>query len=130
MSKAIMIRLLQVKDIPKVFDIRDSVKENYRSPEQVAELGFTPQSFRKMLEDNCVGWIGVYNGVDASFAVVNKVSGELLGLFTRPKFEGLGLATVLIDKAENYLLDSGIQQAWLTTSSDFNLKAHAFYRGK
>ena len=39
-----LIRVAQQKDIETLFNIRTSVKENYQSRQEIAQLGITPMS--------------------------------------------------------------------------------------
>ncbi|MDJ0583256.1 hypothetical protein [Crocosphaera sp.] len=56
-SESINIRLVQTEDIETLFEIRTSVKENYQSRQEIAQLGITPASVAKMLQKDCCAWI-------------------------------------------------------------------------
>jgi hypothetical protein len=45
------IRIAQRDDIDTLFESRTSIIENYQSREEIVELGITPESVAKMLEN-------------------------------------------------------------------------------
>ena len=52
-----IIRVAQQEDIETLFEIRTSVKENYQSREEIAELGITPDAVANMLQTDCCAWL-------------------------------------------------------------------------
>lgn len=120
-------RRITIEDINSIFDIRNSVKENYLSPEEVKALGFTTESLRKMLLTDCAGWIILIDNYPVGFSIANKTESKILGLFIRPDFEGKGFGTTLLKKVEKWLTTEGSEVAWLSTSSN-DTRAHTFYK--
>jgi GNAT superfamily N-acetyltransferase len=115
-------------DISAIFEIRDSVKENHLSRDEVASLGFTPTTLKNMLLENCNGWIAVNNTDKMGFVVADKSNGKILGLFVNPNFEGYGIGKKLLQHAEAWLLEEGLDEAWLTTTNNPELRAYSFYQ--
>jgi ribosomal protein S18 acetylase RimI-like enzyme len=122
------IRPILESDIESIFIIRDSVEENHLTREEAARLGFTPSSMKKMLQENCHGWLVKRNSIDAGFVVADKSIGKIHGLFIRPEFEGCGLGKELLIQAENWLFDQGLSEVWLTTTYNAELRAYSFYK--
>jgi GNAT superfamily N-acetyltransferase len=124
----VKIRRISIENVESIFDIRNSVKENFLSREEVEKLGFTPDSLRHMLLTDCIGWIILLDDYPVGFSVINKSEGKILGLFIRPDFEGKGFGKILLDRAEKYLIKKGVQEVWLCTPSDPTTRAHKFYK--
>ena len=62
------IRIAQAEDIEILFEIRTSVVENHQSREEIAELGITPASVRKMLATDCRAWIAEIDNQPIGFS--------------------------------------------------------------
>lgn len=121
------IRVAQRQDIETLFDIRTSVTENYQSRKEIAELGITPASVAEMLLANCRAWIAELEGQAIGFSIADKSEATILGMFVRPQFEGRGAGRQLMDAAECWLRSQGVDEAWLLTGNDPNLRAYGFY---
>ncbi len=121
------IRVAEKKDIETLFEIRTSVVENHQSREEIAELGITPQSVSTMLETDCCAWIAEINGSPIGFSIANATQKTIFGIFVRPAFEGQGAGRALSEIAENWLWSKGIEEIWLVTGNDPNLRAYGFY---
>ncbi|MEM8640446.1 MAG: GNAT family N-acetyltransferase [Cyanobacteria bacterium P01_G01_bin.54] len=121
------IRIAQTADIETIFDIRTSVKENHQSREEIAELGITPDSVAQMLQTDCCAWIAELDGQPIGFAIANQTEQTIFGIFVLPQFEGRGAGRNLMAAAEAWLFAQGIEEIWLVTGNDPNLRAHGFY---
>lgn len=121
------IRAATADDIPAIFDIRTSVRDNAITLARLAEVGITPESVRSTLGTTRQGWIAAdANDVVIAFAMVEVSDAKVLGLFTRPGFERRGCGSTLLDRAAKYLFDHGAATIWLTTGRD--TPAADFYR--
>ena len=125
--KDINIRIAQRNDVETLFEIRTSVVENYQSREEIAELGITPESVTKMLEIDCCAWVAEIDEQSIGFSIANATEKTILGLFVLPSWEGRGVGKALIQTAENWLSSKGIEEIWLLTGNDPNLRAYGFY---
>ncbi len=131
----IKIRVAQKKDIETLFEIRTSVEENHQSREEIAELGITPQSVATMLETDCCAWIASISGRrrrseaehPIGFSIASATQKTIFGIFVRPAFEGQGAGRALMQVAENWFWSKGIEEIWLVTGNDPNLRAYGFY---
>ncbi|MEM1427696.1 MAG: GNAT family N-acetyltransferase [Cyanobacteria bacterium P01_H01_bin.130] len=117
-----------VDAIESMFDIRCSVKENYQSREEIAELGITPESIAQMLATDCRAWLAQLNGQSIGLAIANATEATILGLFVLPEFEGQGAGRALMHAAENWLWSTGLDEIWLLTGNDPTLRAYGFYQ--
>ncbi len=122
------IRMAQPADVETMFDIRTSVKENYQSREEVAELGITPESVAEMLATDCCAWIAEREEQPMGFAIANATDATILGMFVRPEFEGRGVGRALMDVAETWLWSQELEEIWLLTGNDPALRAYGFYQ--
>ena len=121
------IRLAGCEDIDTLFELRTSVVENYQSREEIAELGITPQSVSQMLDTDCCAWIAEIGERAIGFSIANAMEKTIFGIFVRPAFEGRGAGRALMQAAESWLFSKGIEEIWLVTGNDPNLRAYGFY---
>ncbi len=121
------IRQAQLKDIETLFDIRTSVTENHQSRAEIAELRITPDTVASMLQTDCRAWIAEIEGKAVAFSIANATAKTIFGMFVLPQFEGRGAGRALMQKAESWLFSQDIQEIWLLTDNDPNLRAYGFY---
>jgi GNAT superfamily N-acetyltransferase len=121
------IRVAQRDDIETLFDIRTSVVENHQSREEIAALGITPASVAAMLETDCCAWVAERGDRPIGFAIANATEQTIVGLFVLPEAEGQGAGRVLMAAAEQWLWSHGLEEIWLLTGNDPNLRAYGFY---
>ena len=121
------IRVAQGDDIEALFEIRTSVVENHQSREEIAELGITPESVAEMLQMDCCAWIAEIGGQSIGFSIANATEKTIFGVFVLPSFEGRGVGRALMQAAEQWFWSKGIDEIWLVTGDDPNLRAYGFY---
>lgn len=122
------VRFATEEDIPALFDIRTSVRENHQSREELAEIGVTPQSIAEMLRTNSRAWLAEVEGTPAAFTMADAGEGTVFAMFVRPEYEGRGLGKALMRETESWLFAQGWDEIWLLTGSDPALRANGFYR--
>ena len=122
------IRVAQLDDIETLFAIRTSVVENHQSREEIAELGITPETVAELLITDCCAWIVEINNRSVGFSIANAAKGTIFGIFVIPEFESRGVGRALMQEAEKWLWSKGIEEIWLLTGNDSNLRAYGFYR--
>ena len=123
-----VVRAATAADVPALFRIRTSVRENHLSMEQLAALGITHDSVRELIESGDGAWIAEVDGVAAAFAMALREDRTIFAMFVRPEFEGRRLGRALMAEAERWLFEQGCDQIQLTTGSDPAIRAHGFYR--
>lgn len=122
------IRTATEADIPTLFDIRTSVRENHQSLEELAPLGVTPQGIAEMLRTSSRAWVAEVDGQPVAFSMADAKEGTIFAMFVRPEYEGRGLGRALMREAEAWLFGKGWDEIWLLTGSDPKLRANGFYR--
>ena len=121
------IRVAHREDIETLFEIRTSVIENHQSREEIAALGITPESVAEMLQLDCCAWIAELDGHPIGFSIANATEKTIFGIFVLPAFEGRGAGRALMQVAEQWLWTKEVEQIWLVTGNDPNLRAYGFY---
>jgi GNAT superfamily N-acetyltransferase len=99
----IVIRDATEADIPHIFDVRTSVRENSLTMAQMAGLGITPDAIAVALGQQPCIWVAVHDGVVIGFSMSDVREGCVFAAFVRPEWEGKGIGRQLIEKAEDFL---------------------------
>src|SRR5688500_17594796 len=103
-----MIRTATAADIPELFSVRTSVRENHLSMEQLEERGVTPASLSATLsDDDWRTWVAEEDGKICGFTMANSKTGSVFALFVSPSAEGRGYGNALLAEAERWLFDGG-----------------------
>lgn len=119
------IRPARQDDVPAIFHVRTSVRENALNMAQLAALGITPETVAAAIDDTPCAWVATIHGDVVGFSMVDLDSGCLFAAFVLPGHEGHGLGTALIHAAEAALFTSHAV-AWLGTAG--NSRAARLYR--
>ncbi len=127
LGKRMNIRVAECSDIDTLFEIRTSVVENHQSREEIAELGIAPESVAEMLATDCCAWIAEISDRPIGFSIANATEKTIFGIFVLPAFEGQGAGRSLMQVAENWFYSKNIEEIWLVTANDSNLRAYGFY---
>lgn len=122
------IRIADEADVPVLFDIRTSVRENHQSREELADLGVTPESITEMMRTSSRVWVAEVEGWPVAFSIADAGEGTIFAMFVRPGYEGRGLGRALMREAEAWLFGQEWEEIWLLTGSDPALRANGFYR--
>ena len=112
-------------DMPGIFRVRTSVRENLLTVEQLRQRGITNESVAASFLTHSKGWIAERSGEIMAFAIADRVAQSIVALFVVPQCEGQGLGTRLLDLALSWLRESGATVVWLTTGPE--TKAAGFY---
>jgi GNAT superfamily N-acetyltransferase len=121
------IREAQIEDIETLFNIRTSVIENHQSREELVALGITPETVANMLQTDCRAWIAEIDERPIAFSMPNAAEKTIFAMFVLPSFEGRGAGRALMQQAEQWLWSQGVEEIWLLTGNDSNLRAYGFY---
>jgi GNAT superfamily N-acetyltransferase len=121
------IRIATPEDVPILFAIRTSVRENHMTREELAAHGITPDIIAELLRTTGRAFIGSIDGVDAGIAIADSLTRNIVALFVLPDREGLGLGRILLAEAEAFLCASGAGDAWLEAGAISGIRAHGFY---
>lgn len=125
------IREATVSDVPGLFDVRCSVRENHMSRDQLARVGITLDSVSTMISggDYAAPVIEEDGGLVA-FAMAHLSEGYVFALFVRPDYENRGFGSALLDRMEATHKERGATRAWLSTGQNAGMRAHEFYRAR
>ncbi len=125
---SLITRRATAADIPTLFHIRTTVRENALSRARLAAAGVTPRSVRDLLGTTGAAWITEEAGRARGFAMADAAQGTVFAVFVLPGHEGRGIGRVLLVLAERWLAAQGWRQAWLLTGAGRGLRAPGFYR--
>jgi GNAT superfamily N-acetyltransferase len=116
-----MIRNARRADIPRLKEIRDTVRENkLGDPSRV-----TIDHYHWFI-DNPGIFVWEENGEIVGFSAADPRDGNICALFMDEAYEGRGIAQALFERACNVLRDAHCSRMWLTT--DPGTRAERFYR--
>lgn len=119
------IRPANPADVPALFHIRTSVRENHLSREQLISLGITEASIAKMISSAPCAWVAFVDDQVVAFSMVDIVEASLFAAFVLPSYEGMGLGAQLVHAAEEELFRHH-RDIWLETAAES--RAAGFYR--
>ena len=116
-----MIRKAGKTDIPRLKEIRDTVRENkLGDPSRV-----TTEHYYWFI-DNPGIFVWEEEGKIVGFSEADPRDCSICALFMDEAYEGRGIAQALLERACNVLRDAHCSRMWLTT--DPGTRAERFYR--
>jgi GNAT superfamily N-acetyltransferase len=125
----IEVRAATAADIPALFSVRTSVRENHLDLPQLAERGVTPASVAAMLDDTGAHVLVAEDGsAVVGFSMADARTGTVTALFVRPAVEGRGYGRALLQATEDWLFAAGWKTIRLQTGEESHTRAHRFYR--
>ena len=115
-------------DIPALFSIRTTVRENHLDLTGLAERGVTPASVATMLDERQARtWVVEEGSEVVAFSMADARAGTVFAVFVRPEAEGHGYGRALLRAAEEWLFAAGWESIWLNTGHEAHFRAHRFY---
>jgi GNAT superfamily N-acetyltransferase len=123
-----IFREITRKDIPALFDVRTSVRENVSKRTGLYSAGITENAVEEMLRTSHCGWLCECDAKVVGFAMANRENAEFWVIAVLPEYEGRGIGSKLLNFAESWLWEIGWQEIWLWTSLDTRLRAYSFYK--
>lgn len=125
------IREATVGDVPELFELRCSVRENHMSRAQLAAVGITPESVAAMISGgDYVTPVAEADGRVVAFAMGRVSEAYVFAVFVRPEYEGRGFGGAVLASLERSLRERGVTRAWLATGHEAWLRAHGFYQAR
>lgn len=119
-----IFREAKLEDIPALFEIRLSVRENVLSdPRKV-----TPEICASYLGAAGKGWLCEVDGKAVGFSVAALSDASIWALFVKPEYEGRGIGTRLLKLAAGWLFEMGA--ASVSLSTDANTRADRVYQSQ
>jgi len=121
------IRPARLSDVPALFKVRTSVKENALTLTELAEQGITPNAIGEVIAGGTCAWVAEIDAQVVGFAMVHLQAGCLFAAFVLPEQEGKGIGTRLIEAAETALFEHHAV-IWLETAR--HSRAARIYRAR
>ncbi len=115
------IREATINDIPELFSVRMSVKENVLNTPALV----TDEICADYLVNRGKGWAYEADGKLVGFAIADLVDNSIWALFVRPEYEGRGIGLQLHHTMMAWYFSQTTAAAWLTT--DAGTRAEQFY---
>ena len=116
------IREAQVKDIPQIQIVRNSVTENTLSNPNLV----TDADCVEFLTKRGKGWVFELDEKIVGFSIVDLEQNNVWALFVKPGFDKQGIGKLLHDTMMDWYFDQTTKEIWLGTSP--NTRAELFYR--
>ncbi|HEX7902585.1 MAG TPA: GNAT family N-acetyltransferase [Chitinophagaceae bacterium] len=117
-----IFREAQVKDIPQIQVIRNSVRENTLSNPALV----TDKDCEDYITRRGKGWVCEINDHIVGFAIVDLQENNIWALFLHPDHAGKGIGRRLHDTMLGWYFEQTDKPVWLGTAPD--TRAEAFYR--
>lgn len=115
------IRFAGITDIPRLMDIRMSVKENILSDPTL----ITFDDYAKFISFQGKGWVAELDGEIVGFSIVDKEDNNVWALFVDPNFEKKGLGKKLHNRMLDWYFEQTSRSIWLGTEP--KTRAAEFY---
>lgn len=123
------IRRTELGDIPELYRVRASSRQNAISEQQLIDWGITPKSTAEgFVSGRFSGFVCESEGRVVGFCTGDNPTGEVLVLAVLPEHEGMGVGRSLLDRVVAELVRHTPKRLWLACSSDPNSRSHGFYR--
>lgn len=124
-----LIRPTETRDIPSLYSVRASTRQNAISAEQLIAWGITPESIAQgFAAGEFVGRVCEVRETVVGFCTGNASTGEIIVLAVLPEHEGKGVGLALLDGVVQELSRRDLPALWLACSPDPTSRSHGFYR--
>lgn len=121
----VSIRLVELSEVDRLFQVRTSVSENLFTLVEMAAIGITPVSVAAMIRHSPCAWAAIEEGEIVGFSMIDDEEATVSALFVQPSHQGKGIGKKLLQVAEEALFQQhGV--IWLETGK--TTRAVGFYR--
>lgn len=122
-------RPTELRDIPSLYRVRASTRQNAVSRERLLEWGITPESIAEGFETGVLhGIVCESGGTVVGFCTGDTRTGEVLVLAVLPEFENRKVGITLLDGVVAALWRSNLPSIWLGCSPNPESRSYGFYR--
>lgn len=122
-------RKAQPIDSAAIIEMRDKTKENPASPEQLAAMGITVDSWALAIRENAiVGYVCTDEQNMLGYCFGDCGTGEILVVAIRAEAENKGLGKQLMQLTTSELHTLGYKRLFLACNPDPMGRSHGFYR--
>lgn len=123
------IRLALPEDIAACVVLRGRTRENAISPERLAAMGITVQSWADDVRSGLLtGFVCTEGGAIVGYCFGDNSSGEVVVLALLPAHEGRGIGQSLLSRVVAHLGNAGHKRLFLGCAADPATRSHGFYR--
>lgn len=123
------IRPTESRDIPDLYRVRASTRQNAISAQQLIDWGITPGSIAEgFASGRFEGFVCEADGRVVGFCTGDNASGEVIVLAVLPEHEGAGIGQALLGNVVAALRTRNPARLWLACSPDPASRSHGFYR--
>lgn len=120
-------REITKKDIPAILAAPTASNKNNFTYKKLGAHELTFELLEEKLQTSYKGWLCEMEGEIVGLIMADKKTGEIGVLAVLHKFRKKGVGTQLLHLAEHWLISSGRNKFWLTSSPDTKLRADSFY---
>src|SRR5688572_33228386 len=113
METTTRLREATIADVPAIFAIRVSVRENSATMENLYKHGIDEQMVAGAITASGRGWIVEEGGRAVGFSIADQLEGSVFALFVRPESKGRGYGGGLLDAGVQWLFAKGFDCVWL-----------------
>lgn len=117
-----ILREADVRDIPQMQVVRNSVKENVLSDPALV----TDKDCEEYITGRGKGWVCDIGGIIVGFSIADLKEKNVWALFVNPEFEGRGIGKMLHKEMLDWYFTKTKEKVWLGTER--NSRAEIFYR--
>lgn len=122
-------REVRADDLPAVFDVRLSTRENAVTMAELEEVyGVTPETLAEAMKTHVKGWLCEDGGKVVGFSMGDRSNAEVQVVAILPGHEGRGIGRALLERVQAWLYSAGHEEIWLLANPDPNVRATGFYR--
>ena len=123
------VRPTELRDIPSLYHVRASTRQNPVSRDQLLEWGITPESIAEGFETGeFQGMVCESGEAVVGFCTGNTRTGEVLVLAVLPEFENRKVGLTLLEGVVAELRRSNVPSIWLGCSPNPESRSYGFYR--
>ena len=115
-------------DMDAIFDVSVRTWHNPNGAEEMARMGITHEAVLALMEKSHRGWLAEDEGEVVGFVMGDKTSGEMWVIAVLKEYENRGIGRSLMKLIEDWLIEEGCEELWLTTDTDEGYRAVGFYR--
>lgn len=128
-SSLLSYRLAIPEDIPACLELRGKTRENAISPERLARMGITIESWAEDLRTGTLpGYVCTDQEVIAGYCFGEAATGEVVVLALLPAYERRGVGRQLLGLVVEHLRLLGHHRLFLGCSADPSTRSNGFYR--
>src|SRR5688500_11972941 len=122
-------RLATPDDIHACLILRGRTRQNAISPERLATMGITVESWANDVRSgSLVGYVCTDGESIVGYCFGDTASGEVVVLALLPSFEARGIGRDMLGLVVNHLSAAGHKRLFLGCAADPATRSHGFYR--